>query len=284
MDHSFISRDGGESWSDDIGPFGYYLVNGFLVEDDIAIVDGHLISVRDGFLYRLNLATGVGEKGPEADPARNAIASMTTGAAGQIYVGFRVRHPDRQASTGIWRSDDAGRNWVRANHGLPSLDITALHVLADGRVVAGARGVGVFGSDDHGRTWTSMSQGLGAQTVLSFAVGPEGVWAGTEQGLYHSRSFAVAAGDGPEVDGLGVRTWPSPAAGSVSVEVTTSTPGPISVEAFDVLGRRVAVLHEGAAASPLRLEVDGSVWPPGLYVVRATGGERSAHARLTIVR
>ncbi len=63
----------------------------------------------------------------------------------------------------------------------------------------------------------------------------------------------------------------------------------VTVAVFDVLGRRVAVLHEGQTeAGTHRLAFDGAALPSGVYLVRATvdgpGGQAQAFTqRLTLL-
>ncbi len=60
----------------------------------------------------------------------------------------------------------------------------------------------------------------------------------------------------------------------------------VRVEAFDALGRRVAVLHDGllGAGAAQRLTLDGAGLPAGAYVVRATGETFVQSRRVTLVR
>ena len=59
----------------------------------------------------------------------------------------------------------------------------------------------------------------------------------------------------------------------------------VRVEAFDLLGRPVATLAAGArAAGEHRVDVDASVLPAGVYLVRATAGGRTATLPLTVAR
>lgn len=72
--------------------------------------------------------------------------------------------------------------------------------------------------------------------------------------------------------GSRLTVYPSPFTATAWVSVDVPTPQPVTVEVFDLLGRRVAVLFEG----PLRpggrtLALDGAALPPGLYVVRVRG-------------
>ncbi|HYE95177.1 MAG TPA: FlgD immunoglobulin-like domain containing protein, partial [Rubricoccaceae bacterium] len=59
----------------------------------------------------------------------------------------------------------------------------------------------------------------------------------------------------------------------------------VTVAAFDVLGRRVATLHDGAlGAGPHTFSFDGRSLPPGAYVVRLTADGASAARRVTVAR
>jgi len=60
----------------------------------------------------------------------------------------------------------------------------------------------------------------------------------------------------------------------------------VRVEMVDLLGRRVALLHDGAVASgaPVALRVSAAGLPAGVYVVRAAGETFSLVERVTVVR
>jgi hypothetical protein len=87
-------------------------------------------------------------------------------------------------------------------------------------------------------------------------------------------------------DGAPVLTvHPNPSAGAATVALTLAEAGEVRVSVVDVLGREVAVLHEGAlAAGEHRLGFDGSVLRAGVYVVRATGSGIAVTQRVTLVR
>jgi hypothetical protein len=96
---------------------------------------------------------------------------------------------------------------------------------------------------------------------------------------------AAASPPASEAAGLQVSAYPSPARGRVTVTVEVPAPGPVAVAVYDLLGRRVAMLHEGTApAGSLRLALDGSTLPAGVYVVRAEGSGAVATARVALVR
>ena len=73
--------------------------------------------------------------------------------------------------------------------------------------------------------------------------------------------------------------FPNPSAAHVTVQLAPGSE-PARVEAFDVLGRRVATLHDGPVAGPMRADV--SAWPPGVYLVRVVREGRAETRRLTV--
>lgn len=85
--------------------------------------------------------------------------------------------------------------------------------------------------------------------------------------------------------GLALAVAPNPAAGRATVTVSMPAAGVVRVEAFDVLGRRVAVLYDGAlAAGTHRLALLASTLPSGVVVVRVQTDRAVATRPLTVVR
>jgi hypothetical protein len=78
---------------------------------------------------------------------------------------------------------------------------------------------------------------------------------------------------------------PNPTASRAAISLDVRTAQAVRVAVFDVLGRRVAVLHEGPlGAGAHRLRLDAAALPAGVYVVRATGDGLAAMQRFTVVR
>lgn len=79
---------------------------------------------------------------------------------------------------------------------------------------------------------------------------------------------------------------PNPFAASTSFALTVPESGPARVEVFDVLGRRVAVLHDGplTAGPEHRFTFHAANLPSGLYVVRASGEGFTQTRRVTLNR
>jgi len=76
---------------------------------------------------------------------------------------------------------------------------------------------------------------------------------------------------------------PNPTDGAASFALTLASPANVRAEAFDALGRRVAVLHEGALPAGAHRLVLADGLAAGVYVVRATAGGE-ALARRVVVR
>ena len=80
--------------------------------------------------------------------------------------------------------------------------------------------------------------------------------------------------------------YPNPFTTATTFSLRVDASQTVRVEAFDLLGRRVAVLHDGPvpADAPLRLTLDAAGLPAGLYVYRASGETFQATRRVTLAR
>ena len=93
-----------------------------------------------------------------------------------------------------------------------------------------------------------------------------------------------AAAAPPTPAGLALTIAPNPVRDAAAVTLAFDAPRAVRVAVYDVLGREVAVLHDGPAAADLRLALDASRLAPGIYVVRAAGEGLAASRPLTVVR
>ncbi|MEL7363198.1 MAG: T9SS type A sorting domain-containing protein [Bacteroidota bacterium] len=78
--------------------------------------------------------------------------------------------------------------------------------------------------------------------------------------------------------------YPNPTSGTATVTLSAETATDARVFVYDVLGRTVARLHDGAASDRLRLTLDTAALPAGVYVVRAETDDTVLTRRLTVVR
>jgi hypothetical protein len=78
---------------------------------------------------------------------------------------------------------------------------------------------------------------------------------------------------------------PNPASLQTVVELELPSANKVRVAVFDVLGRRVAVLHDGPlGAGAHQLRLDAAALPAGVYVVRAVAGGERITRRLVVAR
>jgi hypothetical protein len=91
---------------------------------------------------------------------------------------------------------------------------------------------------------------------------------------------APGAAEGPALS-----VYPNPSAGRSTVALALTEAADVRVAVYDVLGRQVAVVHEGPlAVGAHRFTLDAGALPAGVYVVRSTGGEFAATQRMTVLR
>ncbi|MEO0558592.1 MAG: T9SS type A sorting domain-containing protein [Bacteroidota bacterium] len=97
-----------------------------------------------------------------------------------------------------------------------------------------------------------------------------------------SAESPVSSIEGPQ---LTVRAIPNPTRGALTVEVATSTAGPVRVAVLDLLGREVAMLYDGHQVAGVHaLGLDTSALATGVYLIRAEAQEAVDVRRLTVLR
>ncbi len=93
---------------------------------------------------------------------------------------------------GLYRSDDAGSNWTKANTQPFPTDVIQVSASAGGVVFVASVGGGVLRSDDAGATFRKTGTLRGAVlTVAASATDGNVVYAGTESGFFSSRDGGV---------------------------------------------------------------------------------------------
>lgn len=73
---------------------------------------------------------------------------------------------------------------------------------------------------------------------------------------------------------------PNPFTSSSRFEVSLEEADELTIAVHDALGRRVALLHDGALrAGTYTLSLNANALPPGLYLIRATDGRGTTATR-----
>jgi photosystem II stability/assembly factor-like uncharacterized protein len=211
--------------------------------------------------------------------------------------------------TAVYRSADGGQAWARVlavepgDYGVETpgwMAVAAVpRVSAAGLVFAGPEDI-VAGSDpslgpvlasaDGGVTWAvvaSEENGWGGFAVNVFEVARDGrLYAGTERGVWRTAS-PLPVDSEPQAVSIPkaeLSVHPNPTTGRATVTLALPSAAEVRAAVYDVLGREVAVLHDGPlAAGSHRFAFDSDL-PTGVYLVRATGYGLRAAQRVTVVR
>lgn len=99
-------------------------------------------------------------------------------------------------------------------------------------------------------------------------------------------SIDEAHARGPEQPGrIELSSWPNPFNPATMVGYRTTVSGMVSLAAYDLLGRKVAVLVDGpVAAGSHSVSFDASRLPSGVYLLRLQSGNEVATRKVTLVR
>jgi glucose/arabinose dehydrogenase len=157
----------------------------------------------------------------------------------------------------------------------------------------------VYGDFGSGRIWALTYSGLDDpeneelfQTelgIVSFGEDADGelyVVSLFDSVIYHITSESDTSSEGGVPEGRGrLEVYPNPATGALRVLLPAALEGPVRVALYDVLGREVAVLHEGVApADDEALVFDAGGLPAGLYVVQVEAGDASQTQTVSLVQ
>ena len=145
---------------------------------------------------------------------------------------------------GLYRSDDGGETWAKANRGSFPGDVIQVSASAAGVVYVASVQGGVLRSDDDGETFKGTGQlSGGALAVASSATDPNVVYAGTESGLFASTD--------------GGMTWLArDVPGDGQILVAAVNPG-------DPLDITVVAVQQDGAGHVFRSEDGGTTWGGG---------------------
>lgn len=91
---------------------------------------------------------------------------------------------------GLWIGDPVRGEWAIGGS-LPSAKVTALHV-AGSDLYVGIHRMGIFTSADGGRSWRSLNDGLADRRVRAILNTEEGLWVGTDTGIFFRRVQGTA--------------------------------------------------------------------------------------------
>ena len=137
--------------------------------------------------------------------------------------------------------------------------------------------------------WTAELRDLATGTVTDLRTAEDIVFTAGEDAaerfeLVVTSSSVVSGETASEATADVLAPRPNPSTGRAAMRVRVDRPQTVRVEAFDLLGRRVATLFDGAIETGQDVAIDASAFAPGVYVLRTTGETFSASHRFTVAR
>jgi photosystem II stability/assembly factor-like uncharacterized protein len=169
-----------------------------------------------------------------------------------VYVTLSGFTTDQQAAL-VYRSADQGASWTNISGNLPNVPANDLLVdPTDTQTLFVGTDLGVWVSRNQGGGWYSLGDGMPLQAVFDLTLQD------ANRQLYaftHGRSAwrldlaALPPAGVPKAAPAGLALsapWPNPARNAVRISLELPHEALAEVVIYDVVGRRVATLHEGA--------------------------------------
>jgi probable HAF family extracellular repeat protein len=182
--------------------------------------------------------------------------ALATSLDGSAVVGYSEAEPQGYHAF-LWTEADGMRNLNEILEDDYGLDLTgwrlslAYDISDDGTTIVG------YGRNPAGQTEAWRASGLQLGTV--------------------------SAEGSPEAAALSLTSYPNPARASTRLSFSLPDPGALTLEVYDVLGRRVTTVHRAAGAGAGAVDLPTAGWPAGMYVVRLQAGEHSGRHTFTVV-
>lgn len=195
----------------------------------------------------------------------------------------------------VYRSANRGASWTSIAGNLPPVPANDLVVdPANPQTLYLGTDLGVWMTRNLGATWFEPGTGMPAQPVVDLTL-----HAATRQlfAFTHGRSawkldlntLPVSVGAGPSAAAFEMApVWPNPARGAVRIDLSISRAQRVEVAVFDVVGRRISILHEGPLAAGAHAftwdarDAAGRRATAGVYFARARAGSDVRVRRVVI--
>jgi photosystem II stability/assembly factor-like uncharacterized protein len=260
----YRSTDGGASWT-------LVRTEPESFQPGIAANGGVAVVTAVGFTLppRLLVSTDGGaswiERPHPTSPTFGMSPPVFVDGAGRLYV---------QDENQLVRSADLGQTWSTLGPaGAAENRATALHSEA-GALCLGTL-AGVWCSVDDGATFSPASAGLpgggGVQIVALARSDTRYLALTSDDGVFMSDAV-VAGAPQPSAETFALAVAPNPAQERADITLVLDAARDVRVEVFDVLGRRVAALHDGPMGAGVHvLTFNATTIPAGVYTVRAAG-------------
>jgi hypothetical protein len=207
----------------------------------------------------------------------------------QVHVVSNTSHPDPQAWPEVYAIDGVqgadltltrGQTYVFQMNGVPAMHPFYLTTNATGGGAAPFT-TGVTGTPASGSVQVTFIVPVNAPDLLFYQCTTHPRMGGR---LNIISGVGNDPAEAPLVFALSA-PYPNPFNPQTRVTLSVDRAQPVTVAAFDALGRRVAVLHDGMLEAREHLfTLDGSRLASGLYVIRASGIGTQISRRVALLK
>ena len=191
------------------------------------------------------------------------------------------------SSEGVFRTTDNGASWEAVNSGLSNLVIYELTSVKSNLFVS--TGSGIFVSSNNGNNWKHVNDGLEIYPYpIKVLVGNDSnLFAGTlDAGVWRrplSEMINTNAVQSLPTSNISSTAYPNPLTTSTTINYTLPERDNVTVEVFDILGRKIQTLaNEVMDAGPHSVVFNGENLPLGMYTVKITSGASSEEMKVVL--
>jgi hypothetical protein len=194
---------------------------------------------------------------------------------------------------GVWLSTDNGESWIHRSEGLPPDPYNSSIIRVNGKLVSSVKfgGSGVYFSDNDGENWVDFSEGLPfLNSIEKLLVYGDKILAATSDGLWRRDTSDVMTGlaeeeNDPPLKILVSGNYPNPFNGRTVIQYSLPEPSIVSIDIFDVLGRKIESIDSGLQPAGDHRIVWGSPnLRSGVYFYEIRAGDRSEAGKMLILK
>jgi photosystem II stability/assembly factor-like uncharacterized protein len=193
---------------------------------------------------------------------------------------------------GVFVSDNEGISWAADISGLENVNC---FVVVNEQLLAGTDDNGVYLSGDGGVTWTSFGSGLpGSTRVWSLAVSSEGIFAGTDKGIWKlplSEINTNVESTNELPNGFSLKqNFPNPFNPRTKIKYSIPSVGTrrgvfVQLKVYDMLGREIITLvNEEKPSGNYEVNFNASNLPSGIYFYRLQAGSFVETKKMTLLK
>lgn len=197
----------------------------------------------------------------------------------QIYVA--------SGDVGLFKTTDGGQDWLNINNDLPVdphapvVSGIAVNPYNPSNVFVSSSRYGIYQSHNGGQNWEAFNTGLDTTATAGFI---EFAAADTNQIYFASKSRSVWTITRTTTDvgdrivelpsAIAIRAYPNPFNSQVTIEYEINKTTRISIDLYDILGKKVRTLSEGRMPAGKHKKIwngendAGRVCPSGVYFAR----------------